>query len=109
MYKKCSDVLCSDDCKCKIEDSDIYDKKALKELNYDEKKGAINIMGCKQYGKIQKEMGWEEYNYNHTNLITTLEITFDCSGICKPSPLYLFSDVNRGPPTNKLSCFEALD
>lgn len=43
-----------------------------------------------------------------TNFITSLELAFDCAGICAQSPMYMFSDVNRGPPQSQGSCFDEL-
>lgn len=64
-------------------------------------------MGCRQYEQIlaREENEFEDMEYNHTDLITTMEVTFDCAGICEKSPIYLFSDVNRGAPVSNLSCF----
>jgi len=42
---------------------------------------------------------------NMTDFLTTLEVSFNCAGICDVFPLYTFSDVNRGPPTSEKSCY----
>jgi Tetraspanin family len=33
-------------------------------------------------------------------VLTWVENTFSCSGLCTPQKLYLFSDINKGKPTN---------
>lgn len=43
-------------------------------------------------------MGWNDESKNNEKLISILEVTFECAGICAPNPFYVFTDVNRGPP-----------
>ncbi len=58
-------------------------------------------MGCEeQYNNMTKYLGWDD-NYNLTSSIISLEVTLDCAGICEHNPIYVFSDINRGPPTSK--------
>ena len=47
----------------------------------------------------------EEEKLNMSDIIQSLEATFDCSGICDPYNYYTFTDINRGSPPNKKGCF----
>ena len=45
-------------------------------------------------------------NIDLSSYIASIEILFDCSGICDYHPIYVFSNSRKGPPESKVSCFE---
>lgn len=107
MTKKSSEILCRDNCTCNIENPDAYPSELINDLKYDVNEGAINIMGCEAFPEMMNRLNWKGEE-NHTEILTSLEVSFKCAGICEKNPYYLFSDVNNGPPESKFSCYEEL-
>lgn len=76
-------------------------------MKYKQEEGAINIMGCEAFPEMMKRLEWTGEE-NRTEILTSLEVSFKCAGICEKNPYYIYSDVNNGPPESKRSCYEEL-
>jgi hypothetical protein len=90
-------MLCSEDCPCDITDKSKFTSDTDKfSLNVDDltikKSGAIKFLECKEQ-KLAKS-----HKAMYVPFLRTMEAQYNCAGICKPSGLFLFSDVSKGSP-----------
>lgn len=53
--------------------------------------------------KVQDCPNYNYSNNNDVNVMKYLEEKFDCAGVCTTSTYYVFSDLNRGQPTDECS------
>lgn len=51
------------------------------------------------------KLGYTLKKDSETEFIMTLEISYECAGICDEARYYTFTDINRGPPKYTEGCF----
>mmetsp|Transcript_35041 Transcript_35041/g.34061 ORF Transcript_35041/g.34061 Transcript_35041/m.34061 type:complete len:240 (-) Transcript_35041:57-776(-) len=91
VYSDGKSTLCSPSCPC-IANSTLWPGDDMLQISYS-KGGADSLDDCTTSSLTSQQKN------NLMPLLQALETDFNCAGMCQVSPLYLFSNVNRGPPT----------
>ena len=93
IYSEGSEIMCTKKCPCDITDQAKFaDIKEWKNKN-------INKAGYVRYLECPTETMSDKHEMKYAPLLRTLETQFNCAGMCTKPKFFLFSDINKGEPT----------
>jgi len=98
IYEQSADLLCSDKCPCKLNAKDStfdYLQSVKPHLNYSSA-GALNVLQCKEYPSLWFK---DQLTSTFQSYFKIAEEKINCAGFCKKSPIFVFSNINNGEPT----------
>ncbi|KAL4462891.1 hypothetical protein ABPG72_019034 [Tetrahymena utriculariae] len=97
-------------CKTNIQDmSQFVRDSEFRQLNLqnDPKNGYQSVFNCPHYYDMLSDLKIDKFDET-PSYIGSMEITFQCAGICQHHPVYVFSDINRGLPVYQKGCYKAV-
>jgi hypothetical protein len=92
VYDVSQDLLCGKKCPCNLAMTNSTN------LTLSVPNGAFNVFKCPN-SPVKSDSDFSE-------IFTEVETTSQCSGICKMSPYFIYSNVNNGVPTQR--CYEQI-
>ncbi|KRX09672.1 hypothetical protein PPERSA_02544 [Pseudocohnilembus persalinus] len=107
IYYKGLMTLCSENCPCQLNSTDFQEQlqKNTHTINqnktlYFSEQGAKNLIECPQ--EVLLKLNFTQNTLNQMIPATQYEMAFNSSGYCFKFDRYIFSDINRGIPQNKI-------